>query len=195
MPGVKTSCANAVAPPVDWAIVELAVVDLCDARVVEALPKALLALPGALATGLASLPGNCVSEEEIPATVMASDAAADTKPEPRLEITAGIVDAGATETNVAAPAADSETEEMSDVTGETTAAVVITAELDTGGEGAALETGGGSGAEDVDTGGGGAATTDVDAAGAAPAMFTTIAIPASAGFRLLVFWKPSTSKI
>ena len=33
----KISCVSAGAPPVDWTIVELAVVDLCDARVVEAL--------------------------------------------------------------------------------------------------------------------------------------------------------------
>ena len=170
---------------------------VCDARVVEALPKALLALPRALAIALVSLPSTRVSDDEMSIMAVALDAAAETTLEMRLETAAGRVDEGKMETKVAAPATDSETEGVFDTIGEALVSVVIVAdvlaEVDNSDGGAELETGN-DGAGDVDIGEGGAATTDVDATGAAPAIVTLIAIPASAGLRLLAVWKLSTSK-
>ena len=128
------------------------------------------------------------------ATLVALEAAAETALAIMLEIAAGTVDVGATEMNVAASVTDTETDGMLDVIEESSMVVVVITDVDTGGDEGELETGGGGSAEDVDAGSDGATVTDVVAGVVAPAISTTMAMPASADFRLLAVWKPSTSK-
>ena len=143
----------------------------------EAPLKVLLALPKALPIAPVPL---LDSEDEMPAMAVELNASAETILETRLETRAAMVDDGCTETKVTATATDVEVKGTSAVKDADEAGVVAII------TGVVLKTAGAvvgsGGAEDAKTGGGRADATDVDAA---PATFTAMATPASAGFKLL----------